>query len=111
MEAIVAGERAGTVGAACDDAGVNVEIVDDRPTGETLERAGIDEATVLVLTDVSDATAVPVALERNPDLLTVIYDEIAAPSFVRGQLDLAVDPRLVTPPDLVAAIRDRAGDH
>jgi voltage-gated potassium channel Kch len=64
-------------------------------TADSLEEAGVEEADVLVLTDSSDATAVPIALERNPELRTVIYSPEGIPEFVRGQLDLALDPRVL----------------
>lgn len=79
----------------------------DVATAETLAEAGVEEADVLVLTDPGDATAVPVARERNPGLRTVIYSPEGVPEFVRGQLDLALDPRVLDPAtvaeELVAA--------
>lgn len=67
----------------------------DVPTADSLSEAGVERADVLVLTDSGDATAVPIALERNPELRTVIYSPDGIPEFVRGQLDLALDPRVL----------------
>lgn len=68
----------------------------DVATADSLMEADVEAADVLVLTDSSDATAVPIALEQNPELRTVIYSPHGIPEFVRGQLDLALDPQILT---------------
>jgi voltage-gated potassium channel Kch len=86
---------------AFDDLESEVVRLTDVATAETLAEAGVEDADILVLTAPSDATAVPIALERNPDLRTVIYSPDGIPEFVRGQLDLALDPRAL-PAETVA---------
>lgn len=92
------------------DLGCEVVRLTEVATAETLQKAGVGDANILVLTDPSDATAVPIALEANPDLRTVIYSPEGIPEFVRGQLDLALDPRVLDPEtvaeELVRAERD-----
>lgn len=104
MRAIVAGTESGPIERALAEASVEVTVISDVPTPETLEDAGIDEADVLLLTDASLATTIPVALECNPDIRTIVYDETTVPAFVRGQLDLAVDPQLVDPDTLASVV-------
>lgn len=67
----------------------------DVATADSLMEAGVKDGDLLVLTDSSDATAVPIALERNPELRTVIYSPDGIPEFVRGQLDLGLDPQVL----------------
>ncbi len=75
--------------------GTDVTRLDGLAGGESLEAAGVGSADLLVLTDVGEATAVPVARERNPDLRVVVYSPDALPEFVRGQVDLAVSPAIL----------------
>jgi len=102
MEAIVAGPD-DDIGDALEDAGVDVTRVDSDAhlTRPDLEDAGIVEADLYVLTDVAQATTIPIAVDLNDDLRTVVYATDSVPEFVRGQLDLAIDPRLVAA-DVVA---------
>lgn len=96
MKAIVIGPDRG-LGEALAAAGVDVERIEGIGSGETMREAGIDDAGLLVITNVEESTSVPVALERNPDLKTVVYSPDTVPEFVRGQLDLALDPALLNP--------------
>lgn len=80
---------------AFEDLECDVVRLTDVATAETLDEADVATADILVLTDSRDATAVPIALERNPDLRTVIYSPEGIPEFVRGQLDLALDPQVL----------------
>jgi voltage-gated potassium channel Kch len=70
-------------------------------TRESLLEAGIEDAAVLVLTDMDDASAIPVAKDENPDVRVVTYAPDSLPEFARGQTDLAVDPALL-PPEVFA---------
>lgn len=102
MHAIVAGPDEDGIGDALTERGVDVTRVGgvvDRPA---LEEAGIVDAALYVLTDVSQATSIPVACDLTEDLRTVVYTRETIPEFVRGQLDLALDPRLLEP-SVVAA--------
>lgn len=69
--------------------------------GETLDEAGIEDSAILVLTDLGEASAIPVAKERNPGVRAVSYSHQTLPEYVKGQADLAVDPDLLSP-DVVA---------
>ncbi|MHC3439339.1 DUF7126 family protein [Natrialbaceae archaeon A-gly3] len=104
MHAIVAGDDDEGIGDALEAEGVDVarlELESDHLTRPDLEDAGIVNADLYVLTDVSQATTIPIAVDLNDDLRTVAYTEDTMPEFVRGQLDLAVDPRLMAA-DVVA---------
>jgi hypothetical protein len=101
MRAVIAGADGDGLGDALEAEGVEVTRVEGIATAESLEAAGIDDADLFVLTDVDDATAVPVAKDRNPGLRIVFYARESLPEFVSGQADLAVDPELLGP-DVVA---------
>lgn len=72
--------------------------VGNRPA---LEEAGVIDADLFVLTEVEQATAIPVAKDLAPDLRVVVYADGSLPDFARGQADLVVDPDLLGP-DAVA---------
>lgn len=96
MKIIVAGADDHDVAAPIRAEGHTVECVDlaNRPA---LENAGVHEADVLVLTEVQQATAIPVAKDLNEDLRVVVYADGSLPDFARGQADLVVDPELLDP--------------
>ena len=100
IRAIIAGPDRG-IGAALIDLGVDTVRLNGLVTGEALDGAEIETASLLVITDAEEATAVPVAKDRNPDVRIVFYTPDTLPDFVKGQLDLAVDPDLLGP-DVVA---------
>jgi len=95
MEAIVAGPDEDELGAALEAEGVMVTRVDGVVTRPKLEEAGALETDLFVLTDVEEATAIPIVCDLNDGVRTVVYARRTVPEFVKGQLDLAVDPRLV----------------
>jgi hypothetical protein len=101
MRVIVAGPDERDIAAAIEAEGHEVARVDvaNRPA---LEEAGVFEAGAYVLTEVRQATSIPVALDLNEDLKVVVYDTESLPDFARGQADLVVDPELLDP-DAVAA--------
>lgn len=86
---------------------VAVAHLDGQPVGADLEAAGIGGADAVVLTETSLSTLIAVAKEHNPDIAVVLYAEGRLPEFATRQADLAVDPALVTPDDLVDAVVDR----
>jgi len=94
MKAIVVGTDAG-IADALEAEGVEVTRLEGVASGERLEDAGVADADLLVVTDVGEATAIPVAREHNPDLKTVAYTGDGVPEFVKGVLDLTVDPALL----------------
>jgi len=101
MRVIVAGNDEHDIAAAIEAEGHEVAQVDvaNRPA---LEDAGVLEASTYLLTEVQQATSVPVAVDLNEDLKVVVYDTESLPDFARGQADLVVDPALLDP-DAVAA--------
>ena len=96
MQAVIVGPDRG-IAAALADQGVETVGVQGIATGDSLDEAGLVDADLLVITDAEEATAVPVAKDRNPDVRIVFYTPDADPEFVKGQLDLAVDPDLLSP--------------
>jgi len=93
--AIVAGPDADGIGAALEGEGVDVTRVDGVISRPQLEEAGIVAADLYVLTDVGQATTIPIACDLNDELRTVVYARDTVPEFVKGQLDLAIDPQLM----------------
>jgi len=96
MRAIIAGPDRG-LREPLREQGVDVTAIDGVITRERLAEAGVADADLLVITDVGEASAVPVARKDNPDVEVVIYDERTMPEFVRGQVDLAIDPEVLDP--------------
>lgn len=99
MKVVLAGPDRGLT-AAFEDAGADVARIEGLVTAARLEAAGLASADLFVLTDVSEATSIPLAKDIDPDVRVVVYSPETVPEFVRGQLDLALDPALF-PPDLV----------
>ncbi|MDH5019404.1 DUF7126 family protein [Halobacterium rubrum] len=95
MHAIVVGAADADIADALEAEGVDVTRLEGVASGERLEDAGVADADLLVVVDVDEATAIPVAREQNPDLQTVAYTGDGVPEFVKGVLDLTVDPALL----------------
>ncbi|ELZ26047.1 DUF7126 family protein [Natrinema limicola] len=93
--AIVAGPDDDGIGAALEAAGVDVTRLDGVITRPQLEEAGIVAAELYVLTDVGQATTIPIACDLNDELRTVVYARDTIPEFIKGQLDIAIDPQLM----------------
>ena len=100
MNAILIGPDRG-LGDALESIGVSLVRIDGPGNGNALESAGVDGADLLVVTDVGEATAIPIARDANTSVDIVIYAPETMPEFVRGQVDLAIDPELLDP-DVVA---------
>ena len=85
---------------ALESEGHSVTIADvgNRPG---LEEAGVLDAEVYLLTELSQATSIVVAKDLNPGLRVVVYAEGSLPDFASRQTDLVVDPDLLSP-DAVA---------
>jgi hypothetical protein len=96
MNVIVVGPG-GEIAPALDTQDATIESIDGVATRDKLEDAGAESADVMVITDVEEATVVPVARTLNPDVRLVVYARESVPDFVRGQLDLAIDPDLMDP--------------
>ncbi|MDJ1430828.1 CTP synthetase [Halostagnicola sp. A-GB9-2] len=97
MDAIVSGPDEDGIGEALEEEGVSVTRLEGTLTRPQLEEAGIVETDLYVLTDVGQSTTVPIAVDLNDGLRTVVYARDTIPEFVRGQLDLALDPELMEP--------------
>jgi hypothetical protein len=100
MNAILVGPDRG-LGDALESTGISLARIDGPGTGDALASAGVEAADLLVVTDVGEATAVPIAKDKNSSVEVVIYAPDTMPEFVRGQVDLAIDPDLLSP-DVVA---------
>ncbi|SFB70941.1 hypothetical protein SAMN05444422_101374 [Halobiforma haloterrestris] len=95
--AVVAGPDEAEIGPALEDEGVEVRRLEGVVSRPQLEEAGIVDADLYVLTDVDQATTIPIVCDLNDDLRTVVYADRTVPEFVTAQLDLAVDPALIDP--------------
>ena len=93
--AIVAGPDPDGLSDALADEGVSITRIDGVVSATTLEEAGIDDAAMLILTDMDEASGIPVAKELNPDVRVVVYSEQSLPEVATRQTDLAVDPALL----------------
>lgn len=94
MEAIVSGPDEEGIAEALEAEGLSVTRLEGVVTRPRLEEAGVLDAELYVLTDVGQATTIPIARDLNDDLRTVAYARDSIPEFVRGQIDLAIDPRV-----------------
>ncbi|RCU47566.1 CTP synthetase [Haloplanus salinus] len=92
--AILAGPDRDGLGAALEVQGLDVTRVEGILTASVLDGAGVADADLFVLTDLDEATAIPVVKDRNPDARVVVYSHDSLPNFARGQADLAMDPDL-----------------
>ncbi|ELZ32780.1 hypothetical protein C474_05890 [Halogeometricum pallidum JCM 14848] len=101
MTVLITGPDTDGLGDALSDLGIDVVRVDGVATRDTIADAGVDTADTLVLTDMDDASVIPVAREANPDIRVVAYSRDSLPEYARGQADLAVDPDLLAA-DVVA---------
>lgn len=95
--AVVAGPDADGLGDALEAEGVTVRRIDGVANRPALEDADIAAAGLFVLTDVGQATAIPVALDIADELRVVVYARESLPEFAKGQADLLVDPELLDP--------------
>jgi len=96
MQVVLVGSDPGRIADAVEAEGHTVTVADvgNRPG---LEEAGIHDADVLLLTEMSQATSIAVAKDLNPDLRVVAYAEGSLPDFASRQADLTVDPNLLGP--------------
>ncbi|WP_096389498.1 DUF7126 family protein [Halopenitus persicus] len=104
--AIVAGPDDHDLAGALAAVGAAVTRIDDVVSAAALREAGIDAADLLVITDVEEATGIPIAKEENPDVRTVTYADRSLPEFVAGVADLAVDPALLDAETVAAELVD-----
>ncbi|RLM68093.1 CTP synthetase [Halorubrum sp. Atlit-8R] len=93
--AVVAGPDQHGLGEELAALGVEVRRIEGLVTAPKLEDAGVADAAYFVLTDVEEATGIPVAKELNPEVRVVTYASRSLPEFVATVADLAVDPDLL----------------
>ncbi|MCW8173100.1 MULTISPECIES: CTP synthetase [Natrialba] len=106
MEVIVAGPDEDEIAPALEAEGATVSRLEGVVSRPELETAGIVDAELYVLTDVGQATTIPIVCDLNDDIRTVVYARDTVPEFVRGQLDLALDPQLIDPIVLAEEVTD-----
>lgn len=94
-EAVVAGSDPDGLGEALEERGVTVGYAEGTADRPALEDAGIVDADLLVVTDAGLATAIPVALDLNPDLRVVVYCRESIPEFAKAGAGHIVDPALL----------------
>lgn len=80
------------IGDALVDEGADVTHVDRPITRRELERANVADATVFILTDADEATAIPLVREINPDTRIVVYTNDGITDFASHQADLVLSP-------------------
>lgn len=95
MEAVFAGSDHDGLAAALRAEGVDVTTIEGIATRPALEDAGIVDAELFVLTDVGQATAIPIARDFTEDLRIVVYSSDSLPDFVSAQEVMAIDPQLL----------------
>lgn len=91
---VIAGSDPDELGPALERNGATVSYAEGTADRAALQRAGIEQANTLVLTDAGLATTVPVALDCNPALRTVVYTRDSVPEFIKGQAGHILDPEL-----------------
>lgn len=96
MHAIIVGPDNG-LAEQLRERGAEITTIDGLADRPTLEEAGIVDADLFVVNDVSQATAIPIARDVNEDLRIVVYSHDSVPEFVRGRALLVVDPELLDP--------------
>ncbi|MFB6250891.1 MAG: CTP synthetase [Halobellus sp.] len=101
MQVLLTGADDDDLGTALETLGAEVIRVEGVANRDSLDDAGLADAHTLVLTDMDDASAIPVAKEANTEIRVVAYSRDSLPEFARGQADLAIDPALLTA-DVVA---------
>jgi hypothetical protein len=109
--ALVAGPDEHGLGEELAALGVEIRRIEGLVTADTLAEAGIDEATYFVLTDVDEATGIPLAKEATSEVLAVTYADRSLPEFVAGVADLAVDPALMGPETVAEELVDDTADR
>lgn len=95
--AVIAGPDPDELSDALEAQGIAVSRVDGIANLPALEDAGIEHADLFVLTDVGQATSIPVVVDLVGEIRVVVYSRDSLPEFAKGQADLLVDPALLDP--------------
>ena len=107
-DVIIAGPDTPEIGPALEVAGATVTQIPGPVTTSRLRSAGIETADTFVLTDVTEATGIPLAKELNADIQAVAYSELSLPESMKGVADLAIDPNLMDPTIVAEELVDKA---
>ncbi|RRJ33736.1 DUF7126 family protein [Halocatena pleomorpha] len=97
MNAVVIGPDDDGLGDALEAAGVDTTRAAGTAAREQLLDAGTETAELLIVTDATLATSIPVANEINPQLRVVVYSHDSLPEFARTGAELILDPKLMAP--------------
>lgn len=92
-------------------AGATVARIPGAITASALAQAGIEAATVFVLTDPTEATGIPLAREHATDLRVVVYADGGVPEFASHQADLVLRPSVVEQELLVEELLREENDR
>jgi hypothetical protein len=103
MSVIVSGPDEYGIADALEAEGIAVTRV-DIANRETLEEADVAAAEAYVLTEVAQATSIPVAKEANEGLRVLVYADGSLADFARPQADLVLDPDLFDPADVATEV-------
>ncbi len=104
---VVGGDGATELISALRNAGFTIDRISAPVTARALERTGIEEATMFVLTDVEEATSIPVARELNPGLDVVVLSRTSLPEFASPIADLVIHPEAMDATMLVEELARR----
>ena len=94
---VLAGPDPDGLGDALEAEGMDVVRIDGIADGAALKESGIGSADIYVLTDVGQATSIPVAVDLVGEIRVVVYSRESLPEFAKGQADLLLDPALFDP--------------
>ena len=109
--AIVAGPDDDGIVEALEAEGVSITRLEGVVTRPQLEEAGVLEVDLYVLTDVSQATTIPIVRDLTDGVRTVAYAHDTIPEFVRGQIDLAIDPDVMEASIVAEELAGNGGDE
>ena len=95
MRVVIAGDDATALSDAFSEHGVRVVQLAGPVTARDLADASIEETDLFVLTDPSEATAIPLIREAGSDARIVIYADASVPPFATHMADLILSPHAV----------------
>ena len=92
---------------ALEAAGDDVVSIDGIVSDNALKEADVTGAARLVLTDPTEATAIPLARDHVPDLTVAVYAAESVPPFASHLADLVIDPAAIDVEMFVEELLDR----
>lgn len=103
---LLAGPDRLDIGATIDSSGGQLNRVHAPITKAALRDAGIDQTDVFLLTDPSEATAIPIVRELRESVRIVVYTDDSVPPFASHLADLILDPEAIGKELLVEELLD-----